>query len=139
MGRPSPPYLVYSEDFENEEGRKWSLEQIGLYGICMKHAIENDGLPQNSQDIARALGVRTQVFQRLWPGISDVFPLSADGRRRNPRAVPDLEAAKARRERARNAASVRYNKIPVEASGASIGGAANPGAGVVPNRPNPAS
>jgi uncharacterized protein YdaU (DUF1376 family) len=81
-----PYFSWYPRDFETDEHVRLMDDcEIGLYVRCLNHAWLNNGLPDDPLEIRRALRDLPKDFSRKWMRVEPCFPISEDGRRRNPR------------------------------------------------------
>jgi uncharacterized protein YdaU (DUF1376 family) len=99
-----PYYTLYPSDFETDEKiRLMEDDELGLFMRCMNHAWINDGLPQDPEEIRRALRDSPDSFQRKWARVGECFPVAEDGRRRNSRQEKERAKATGKVERAKAA------------------------------------
>lgn len=113
-----PYYKMYPKDFDADEAvRLMSLAELGLFLCCLNTAWANDGLPSDPDSI-RVVATRVSLaeFRKLWPKIEPAFPVSKDGRRRNPRQEKERGEAMTKRYKATLAGkeSARVRSTSVE-------------------------
>ena len=98
----------YGSDFLNSTA-SWTMEERGIYVTLLWYAWVNDGLPVDIERVDRM----APGASRAWPVLEDKFPISEDGKRRNPRMERDrspfIDTSQRMTERAVRAANARWN------------------------------
>lgn len=87
----------------------WTLQERGAYQFLLWNAWASDGLPPDENRIFRL----DPDISKMWPLLSEKFPIAEDGKRRNPRQEKirfDMKnTANLKREKAQAAANKRWH------------------------------
>lgn len=116
MDRPAF-FAFYPADFANDvHVEAMSTLQVGAYMLLLCKAWQGDppgSLPNDDQILARYARLDAAVWAEVKFGVLVPFPIGADGRLHNKRLRLEYDRAllamKANRERAKKAASTRWN------------------------------
>lgn len=120
-----PYYKMYPREFDHDEKvRGMRIGDIGLYILCLNHAWSNDGLPEDPKEVSALVKVFGAEFKRSWIKVEQCFPVSSDGRRRNPRQERERCDANDKSEKSKDAANKRHygNKPDADALHKTSGG-----------------
>src|SRR5579883_1056784 len=107
-------YSMYPKDFDSDDLVR-SMEdcELGLYLRCLNHAWINDGLPADPEEIRRRFRDDPDAFSKKWERVKLCFPLSSEGKRRNPRQEKERAEAeekyKKRVKRSKKGAKARWH------------------------------
>jgi uncharacterized protein YdaU (DUF1376 family) len=100
---------MWVKDFDtNENVRMLTLPEIGLYLVCLNHAWVNDGLPENPDDIARALKLPAKDFLKHWVRVSRCFYANGLGRLVNRRQEYERDEVSKKSAKALESANARW-------------------------------
>ena len=84
MANNPPAYQFYARDFDAATS-DWSNEEVGAYIRLLNHQWENNGLPADTERIARILRVTKDQLATLWKVLKVKFPPGSNGILQNPR------------------------------------------------------
>lgn len=118
-----------------------SLEEIGLYAVCLNHCWINGSLPSDPAIIQKLLKLPRIQFERAWSSVSGCFQES-DGRLTNPRQEHERSEVMAKSDKARASAEKRWcesdaNALPTHCEGnarASGSGVVSEASEVIPGK-----
>ena len=122
MSKQLPYYKMYPADADSDERfRLMNMEERGLYWTLLNHAWINDGIPFETDKLARLVGISEDLFKQLWRIVGECFYL--DGvRLRNKRQ--EAERVQARQGGAHRLVRVGQGSIPDEVLEIALGTAA---------------
>ncbi len=105
-----PYFRWFPKDFDSDDHVR-SMEdcELGLYLRCLNHSWVNDGLPSEPDEIRRRFRDNEKDFDTKWKRVAPCFPISEDGRRRNPRQEKERSEVIEKGKRARDAARKRWD------------------------------
>jgi Uncharacterized protein conserved in bacteria len=87
----SPSFPLYANDFLGGRVATYDLDEIGAYSLLLAFDWTLNGLPTETEKLAKLCRVSHRKFLAIWDTIAEQFP-ERDGRRFNPRLA--LERAK---------------------------------------------
>lgn len=100
---------MYPADFDvDEKVRLMEDCELGLFLRCLNHSWKNDGLPSDPEDIRRCFRDDPEQFEIKWKRVQYCFPISEDGRRRNPRQEEERLEATSKSKKAKKSAKSRW-------------------------------
>lgn len=103
-----PYFRWYPKEFETDEKVKlMTIDEIGLYALCLNHQWVNGSIPADPIELTRALKVPKRHFQKAWPRVVVCFE-EENGRLRNPRMERDRAEVEIKSAAARASAEVRW-------------------------------
>ena len=74
-----PWFKWYPKDFlTDEKVRLMSVEEIGLYVLCLNYAWLNEGLPGDANAVQELLQCASDVFERSWKKVEKCFVFEGD-------------------------------------------------------------
>ena len=115
-----PFYKMYPADADTDENfRRLTNEELGVYWRCLNHAWVNDGLPSNPEEIAKLLRESPAKFKKVWRSLESCFSISGD-RYVNKRQENERKEAIAKSEKATKSVRTRYERksnVGIRASG----------------------
>lgn len=105
-----PYYTMYPQDFDCDETVRLMEDcELGMFIRMLNHSWVNDGLPGNADALRRTLRYTQSDFDSRWPAVEPCFPISTDGRRRNPRQEQERSKAIEKTNKSKKAAASRWN------------------------------
>jgi uncharacterized protein YdaU (DUF1376 family) len=87
----APSFPLYANDFVGGRVATYELAEIGAYSLLLAFDWTLNGLPTETEKLAKLCRVSHRKFLKIWEVIGEQFP-ERDGRRFNPRLA--LERAK---------------------------------------------
>lgn len=110
MTAKPPAFQWYPKECDTDENvRMMNDSEFGFFVRCLNHAWLNDGLPDNAEDIGRALGRPTPIVEKYWIRVGKCFTIQ-DGRNRNAKQELQRKEASAFIETKKKAANARWNQ-----------------------------
>jgi len=104
-----PWYRWFPGDYMRST-RGWSLLEHGLYRVLLDAAWDLNGLPDDEEEIRRLSAATPAEWTSAWRRVASKFPLTPDGRRRNPRQEQErANSARVQAERSK-AATISWEK-----------------------------
>lgn len=105
-----PYFPLYVEDFEaSETVRCMTVEQVGLYFLCLIHSWREGSIPADPAKLARTLRVEPKIIARSWDAVRPCWTQNGSPERLvNTRQESERIEAKKKSERARDKADKRW-------------------------------
>jgi uncharacterized protein YdaU (DUF1376 family) len=103
----APWFPFYPSDFVGGRVATYDLDEIGAFSLLLAFDWTLNGLPTETERLAKLCRVSHRKFLKIWVTIQDQFP-ERDGRRFNPRLALERAKKGIRSAEASHAAAVRW-------------------------------
>lgn len=117
----SPAFQFYANDFLAGHVATYDLETIGAYTLLLAYDWNLNGLPLETERLAKLCRVSHRKFLVLWPSIADQFE-ERDGKLYNPRLAKEREKQELWRQKSSEGGKAGSEKRWHEGKGGDKGG-----------------
>jgi uncharacterized protein YdaU (DUF1376 family) len=113
----APSFPFYANDFVGGRVATYDLDEIGAYSLLLAFDWTLNGLPTETERLAKLCRVSHRKFLKIWEVIAEQFP-ERDGRRFNERLALERAKKGIKSASASDAANKRWHSAPdADASG----------------------
>jgi len=101
----------------DDDYRRFTVEEKGLFHVCLNHGWLSDGLPGDLDELPEFLGVSRTTFSRCWRNVSKKWVL-VEGRLRNKRQEEERQKVIKKSESNSKAANSTKRMLSIRSSNA---------------------